>query len=414
MKVIGLLLLLLPVMLVGQQYQLTDLVNYGLQHSFSLQKSELNNRSASSALGTAEWNLLPEASVNTGVNKDLAPPIGSESLSSYAGITISKTISLNDAAYFNYRYAVLENNSAELRLKQARQAYVYQVFSAYVDVLGAVRQRSSLEENLQIQMRVWEQSKVLLQLGKITPFDVKQNEIAVMNSRISIIQLDNTIANTRSKLFSSVQMQDEGFPLGELELVIDKQIPNCEPDATADVILLHQELKHSDLELRQNKLDNFPRVNLAYSYDRRVGGKDFDFDTYSTNHGVSLSLSYPLLNFFKNGESNTRSKISRQISQLNIDEKSDQIVRDYNSATQELQYLKRMNELLGEKLAQTREQITQAEERYRLGLIELLELDKTRTNYIDADIAYNANRYQIIAQQEAINNLLSQPILGKW
>jgi outer membrane protein TolC len=81
---------------------------------------------------------------------------------------------------------------------------------------------------------------------------------------------------------------------------------------------------------------------------------------------------------------------------------------------QELQYLLRMNELYTERLAQSREQITQAEERYRLGLIELLELDKTRTDYIDANIAFNANRYQIISKQEAINNLLSQPILGKW
>ncbi len=79
-----------------------------------------------------------------------------------------------------------------------------------------------------------------------------------------------------------------------------------------------------------------------------------------------------------------------------------------------MQYLKRMNELYSEQLAQSREQITQAEERYRLGLIELLELDKTRTNFIETDISYNNNLYSIIAKQEEINYLLSEPLLGKW
>jgi outer membrane protein TolC len=97
-----------------------------------------------------------------------------------------------------------------------------------------------------------------------------------------------------------------------------------------------------------------------------------------------------------------------------MEEKKDQLQRDYDSALRELQYLKRMNELYSEQLAQSREQITQAEERYRLGLIELLELDKTRTNFIETDISYNNNLYSIIAKQEEINYLLSEPLLGKW
>jgi len=414
MKGIIVFILLLPVFLAAQQYQLDDLINQGMQKSFSLQKSELSNASASSTLNSAKWNLLPDASVNAGVSKDFDPPLGGDPLSSSAGFSLSKTISLNDASYFNYRYATLDKNSAELRLDQSRSSYAYQVFSAYVEVLNASRQRSSLMENLQIQTRVWEQSKVMLQLGKTTPFEVKQSEIAVLNSNIAILQLENSIANARSRLFALVQMNDEGFELADLEPIIDKQIPVCNPERTSEVIILNQELKHSELELKQDKLDNFPRVNLAYNFDRTVSGADFDFDRYNTNHGVSLSLSYPLLNYFKNGESTYRTKISQKLSQLAIDEKSDQIVRDYNSAVQELQYLLRMNELYTEKLSQSSEQITQAEERYRLGLIELLELDKTRTDYIDANIAYSGNRYQIIAKQEAINHLLSQPILGKW
>jgi len=95
-------------------------------------------------------------------------------------------------------------------------------------------------------------------------------------------------------------------------------------------------------------------------------------------------------------------------------DKTDELGRQYQNATQELEYLTRLDELYREKLEQSSQQIKIAEERYRLGLIELLELDKTRTDYIDADIAYNANLYQILAKQQNLNFLLSRPILGKW
>ena len=414
MKVFTVLLMLLPILLAAQSYTLEELITYGLDNSFSVQKSSLNYESSKSTLNTSKWNLLPNASVTGSVTKDFDPAAQTDDLTNSAGFSLSKTISLNDDTYFNYLYSSLDTKTAQMKLDQTRKTYAYDVFSAYLKVLSAQKQRSSLEENLQIQTRVWEQSKILLQLGKTTPFEVKQNEIAVLNSNISLMQLDNTIANARKELFALVQMQDEGFPLTELELNVQKEIPAFSIEKNADLSILNQELKQINLQLKQNKLDDFPRLNLAYNLDRTVGGADFDYDRYNTNHNISLSLSYPLLNIFENSESRTRTNISRQLSQLSIDEKKDQLQRDYDSALRELQYLTRMNELYSEQLAQSREQITQAEERYRLGLIELLELDKTRTSYIETDISYNNNLYSIINKQEEINYLLSEPILGKW
>ncbi len=414
MKVITVIIMLLPLLLAAQSYTLEELITYGLENSFSVQKSYLSSQSSQSMLNTSKWNLLPDASVNGGIKKDFDPAVETDDVTSSAGFSLSKTISLNDAAYFNYLYASLDTKTANMQLEQTRKTYAYNVFSAYLKVLSSQKQRSSLEENLQIQTRVWEQSKILLQLGKTTPFEVKQNEIAVLNSNISLMQLDNTIANARKELFALVQMQDESYPLTELELNIRKEIPEFRTDKNIDINILNQELNRLNLQLKQNKLDDFPRFNLAYNLDRSVSGADFDFDRYNTNHGISLTLSYPLFNIFENSESRTRTKISRQLSQVSMEEKKDQLQRDYDSALRELQYLKRMNELYSEQLAQSREQITQAEERYRLGLIELLELDKTRTNFIETDISYNNNLYSIIAKQEEINYLLSEPLLGKW
>ncbi len=223
MKVITVIIMLLPLLLAAQSYTLEELITYGLENSFSVQKSYLSSQSSQSMLNTSKWNLLPDAFVNGGIKKDFDTAVETDDVTSSAGFSLSKTISLNDAAYFNYLYASLDTKTANMQLEQTRKTYAYNVFSAYLKVLSSQKQRSSLEENLQIQIRVWEQSKILLQLGKTTPFEVKQNEIAVLNSNISLMQLDNTIANARKELFALVQMQDEGYPLTELELNIRKR-----------------------------------------------------------------------------------------------------------------------------------------------------------------------------------------------
>lgn len=416
MKRFIIIMLLLPIALMAAQYSLDDLIQYGLDNSWTMQRTDLNFQSSQSQLSSAKWNLLPDAGVNLSVDNNFynrsVPPVSD--LSSRVGFTVSKTISMNDPAWFNYKYASLDNSKAKLQAQRSAGTYAYQVFGAYLEVLSAQKQLASLTENLGIQTRVWDQSKVMLQLGKTTPFDVKQNEIAVMNSRISIIKLENTIATFRAQLFGLVQMRDEGFELADLEPGADFIVPELNTDQIVEVKLLEADIKRSELGLTQDFLDYFPRVSLAYNFSRGISGEDFDFDRYSTSHTLSLNLSYSLWNQLKQKQIHKRSRITQKLAEVTLMDKKDEINRQYEISAQELAYLIRLDELYSEKLTQSGEQIRIAEERYRLGLIQLLELDKTRTDYIDASIAYHSNRYQIIAKQEALNYLLSNKILGKW
>lgn len=408
-------LLLLPMALAGQTYKLEDLVNYGLEHSWDMQKSELGLESSRSAYRSSKWNLLPDVSVFAGIDQDLTDNSAPRSsLSSSAGFSVSKTISLNDAAYFQYRYARLDRETAELEYSSARRKYAYDVVNAYFNVLSSQKRLASLTENLNIQTRVLEHSRVLFELGRNTNFDVKQSEIAMMSSQVAIIQLQNTIETARRSLFDLIQKADEGYPLEDIELSAEYTVPAVDPEQIESIRMLKQSIKRNDIGLLQSKLDYFPNLSLAYNFRRSVGGDDFDFDTYSTVHGLSLNLSYSLWSPFRNKESYSRNRINNQMAELNLNSSITGINSQYQRLNSQLGYLQRLDELYLEQLEQSRQQISIAEERYRLGLIELLELDKTRTAYIDADINYSANRYQILQVREELNYLLSQRILGIW
>lgn len=415
MKRLLILFCLLPVLLAASNYTLDELIEYGLEHSWTMQKSALDYENSASAFRSAKWDLLPDLKLNAGINSDFTdPPAPSSALSSYAGFSISKTVSLNDPDYFAYKYSRLDKQTAMLELEQAQTSYVYQVMNAYIDVLSAQTQLSSLNKNLEIQLRVWEQSKALLQLGKTTSFDTKQNEIAVMNSRITIIKMQNTIETNRRKLFSLIQMSDQGFPLTDLIAPENLAVPELRLDGISSLKILQQQIKRNDISLQQSFLNYFPQLSLSYNFNRRVSGPDFDFNNYSTVHSANLDLSYSLWNQFRQNESAARTRTAKRIAMLNLESTKDDIQSQYTQASTQLEYLQRLDTLYSEKLSQSAEQIRIAEERYRLGLIELLELDKTRVDYIDADIAYNTNRYQIIQTRENLNYLLSDKLLGKW
>jgi outer membrane protein TolC len=416
MKRFILLLILLPAALLAQQYTLDDLVGYGLENSFDMQRAGLSYESSTSSLSSAKWNLLPEVNLNLGIKNDFYHPLtpAASDLSSNAGFSISKNISLNDAAWFNYKYAQLDEQKSRLQLSSGISSYAYSVFTAYLDVLSSQKQLASLNKNLEIQTRVWEQAKLLNELGKNTAFDLKESEIAVMNSRISIMQLENTIDTKRRELFGLTGMEDAGYELADLAPDPGFAIPDFTPEASSGVKLLKADLQKSELASKQNKLDYFPQVNLAYYFSRNVSGENFEFDDYSTSHTIGLNLSYSLWNQFKQNQTVKRSGISQRLAEIALQDQMDGNRRQYDILSRELEYLQRLDELYSEKLDQATQQIRIAEERFRLGLIELLELDKTRVEYINSDIAYNTNRYQILAKQEAIRNLLAQKIQGKW
>jgi len=410
----SLLIIALPLLLMAQQYSLDDLIRQGMEKSWTTQRNRLSFESSASQLSSATWNLLPDADLGLRINQNLHNQTSSADLTSAFNFSISKVISLNDPAWFNYRQAKISRQQAELDYQTGISAYAYDVFDAYIKVLSAQKQLHSLTENLAIQTRVWEQAKVLRQLGKNTDFDVKQSEIAVMNSRISIMQLENTIRSNREKLFGLVLVTDEGHPLADLEPDPQYQIPEFISEELSQIRNLKAELQSAKLSRTQSRLDFLPRLSLGYGFSRNISGDNFEFDTYSSTHNVYLNLSYSLWNQFKQHQSHKRSDIGYRLAELSLMDKTDELARQYQNATQELEYLLRLDELLKEKLDQSSQQIKIAAERYRLGLIELLELDKTRTDYIDADIAYNANRYQILTAQQGLNFLLSKKILGQW
>jgi outer membrane protein TolC len=79
-----------------------------------------------------------------------------------------------------------------------------------------------------------------------------------------------------------------------------------------------------------------------------------------------------------------------------------------------LNFLHRSKDLYERKLAQSSENLSVSTEKYNLGLIDLIELDRSRISNLQARISLNQNYYNILKKQEQLNQLLSAPIMNRW
>jgi outer membrane protein TolC len=105
---------------------------------------------------------------------------------------------------------------------------------------------------------------------------------------------------------------------------------------------------------------------------------------------------------------------SYKLSELNVRSTRADLDANYIKANRDLYFLDKTYRLQLLKAEQSAENLRIAEEKYRLGLISLLDLDQAQFDNLSAQIAVNSTHYNLLKQEQAIHLLLSQPILGQW
>jgi len=86
----------------------------------------------------------------------------------------------------------------------------------------------------------------------------------------------------------------------------------------------------------------------------------------------------------------------------------------YAQYQDQLDYLNEMDELYQLKKEHAEENLNIAEQKYQLGMIQQIELDKARYEFLDATIGVETNKYKLLETYESINYLLAKKLLNKY
>lgn len=392
------------------EYRLSDLIEHGLQQCYEMTAARSEERNALSQLRSSWYGLLPRLSLSASQE---AASIEEPEWSRSATLSLSKTISLNEPSYYDIRTSHLSRRNAALLLASRRQEVAFSIFSRYLYVLEYQKRLSIQERNLELQRRIHNQIQVQYETGEKSLLDLKQSAVTLIDYEVAVLEAERNLVSARRGLFSYLNLEDAGWDLEEPEFMLGDQA--VEYRDNYELQQQRNDLRSSRLLMWESRLHLIPQLSAGYSYNRSSGESGiWEFSDYSESHSLYLLLSYDLFDLPSLGESYVRSRRNLRLQERLYVETEKNLREELSDLLRGLETLQRSYELYRDKLQLASENLQMAEEQFRLGMISLLDLDRSMIDYQNSQLQYNNSYYGLVRQQEEINKLLSQPILGQW
>lgn len=390
-------------------YKLTDLVNHAIQNSSTMRKSNTNLENVKDSHSQYLFDILPNATYNASYNHP-------SSIDYYSSFNIGKSISLNEPVYFNIRRSSLDKKIAELNHQNQMKKVAYDVLNAYIDIIQTQKNIEISQKNIDLQRRIYNQVMIQFQNDRKTIYDIQQSQVDTLDSYIALKDLKNSYRKQRENLFFMINMEDEGFPLDSYEFEIIEQSAEFEDNLSIQANQLS--LKRSKLSLTQQYLDLFPNLSLNYNWQTSTNDNSmpelFDVDNYKDSYTFSVNLSYPLFNFSDTGFSYRIAKRNITTDKIDLEDTINETKKNLNQTILDWEMIYQTYSLYEQKHQLTQANLDIAEERFALGLISSLDLDKARIQYLESEVQLVNRYYTLIKKQEEINYLKSNKLLGLW
>ena len=409
------ILMILPLLCIAEQYTLEELINIGLESSYDIQQEIANKKNSSSEFRSSVYGILPSLTAGVGKTKYydqiIEPNETDWSKSGY--LTLSKSFFLNDPSLYNVHTSIYGMKNAKSSLDETRKQIAYYVFASYLGVLELQETLEIQQKNLKLQNKIQQQIKVQYETGNKSLLELKQSEVSLIDYEIAVNEAANLLSKSRKDLFSYLNIDDAAF-----EFVV----PDFSSISTTSEFTSNNLLNQKLNSLKINKLLHFqttvnllPTISIDYSFAHSDNGDVNEFSEYSRDsQALSISASWNIFGLMDNFERIIRSKRNLKIKKLDYVKSKKDYGLQLTNLQNDLTTLKRSFELYESKLKLAEENLNMAQEHFRLGMISLLDLDRSKIDFQNTQLARIQNNYRLMKKQEAINLLLSNLILGKW
>jgi len=412
MKRTILLFLLLSTSLIwARVISLDEAINIALENSHDSQLNTINQNRVNSSYKSSLWDIAPDGSISYNWSTQNNRPS-----TKTAGLTISKSIDSTLPDYFNWKTAKHNIEIAKINSDKTTKSIAWNVLNSYIDLLLDQKKLDVYSKNYQIQLEILKETNLQKELGRKTIYEYNQVEINTLNSQLNLINAEKDIDKKIKNLLLLLNIEADTLSLQDIDLDITPEYDfNIEQEKSYSIMISEMNIDHSKLLLNQDRLRFFPDLSLAWTYSNNsMINEPFEFNNYSSGSSWRISLSYPLLNFFKQGESHYRNKENLLSEKINLDKQIDEFKTNYKNLVSDLDNLFLRKSINDKILEQSRQNFEIAKTNFNLGIIKSIELEQSRTELREAELNSLDIDYQIYRQQQAINHLLSKKIANKW
>ncbi len=409
-RIIFIIILIIPILILADEYRLDDLIEIGLESSFDIKQEKVNNLNAVSDLRSSWIRVLPSVNVAAGRSKNYdTNPDWVES----ASLKLDKGINLNEPSFYDVRTSILTKKNADLSFENKKKVIAYSVFIKYLSVLEAQTNLQIQKDNSVLQQKISDQVKVQFETGDKSALELQQSKISLIDYEIAVNEADNDLKKLRKNLFSYLNIDDEGFEFSFPN--IDITIDNAKFKTNIAFQQKQVNLAISKTMLFQQMMNFLPSISMSYSLSHNDQNDIYDLGNYYRNtNTLSLNASYNIFNLLDTREQYLQSKRNHKLLELDVKITAENDKLDLQILLSDLETMKQTQKLYTDKLELAEQNLQMAQEHYKHGMISLLDLDRSKIEFQNSKISNMRNKFDLLKKQEEINLFLSNKILGKW
>lgn len=397
--------------LFAEKYELVDLISIAIQNSNSMQLEQIQKDITDQNYNSAIYDFLPNADYN------LSAQDGTMGRQYNSSLSVSKNIYLNDPTYFNFKKTRLEKTNSKLEFEDKKKEIALNVFYLFIDILQTQKNINILNENFLLQKKIYEQINIQYLNDKKTIYDLQASQIDTLTAMTDLLELEKTLYSKRQDLFQMLNTEDLGYEFEDIELSNTDSIENDFTDNNA-IKISENKLKQNKLNITSSQLSLYPNIYFGYAY--RVGVTDkeanpiFKPKEYDDSYTYGVYFSYPLFSFLDKGSAHSVQKKQSKMLEINHKDLTSQQKVKYQQSINEFNIYKQSYEIYKQKLALSTTHLEIAQKRFEMGLINILDLDKSRIQYLEAQLSMNSKYYTLLKKQQELNYLKSNKILDRW
>lgn len=370
------------------------------------------NAAAASVRG-AFASFLPTLSVNAGYSRVLNDkalvnlgefqvfPIPDSAKNNFnAGASLNYTLFDGLQRDANYKQNQLNQTSAEKTLEQTRRRILATVRSQYLTVLRNKQILRVRQEDFNVGQKQLERIRAQHEAGVVAIASVYTQEADVANRELAIVQAENDLESAKGNLLTTIGMNpgmasdfaDIAVPenLSEVDvrsfraLIGDfGKVYSTATDKRMDYTAAKISIESAEAGVRASKAAFLPTVSAQASYN--WSGQALRFFEYG-GQGVGVGLRYTIFDGFLRDANVQRSQVLVQQSQVRLRQAEQRISADVQNGFIQLNAAEKNIDITARALKAAQQNFEAAEERFKVGAANILDLTTANANFATAKI----------------------------
>lgn len=414
----------------GQEAQtvtLEEALYRALEQNVTVRLAETDVEARSSAV-TAEWgdflpslglNVAPSQTYGTSFDETTGQVSQEQIRSAYGQVRSDINLFNGFADVASLKEARRSQDASEQALSRTRQDVLFGVIEEFFGVLRAQEQVRIQEENLEAQRRQLEQVTGFTEVGERPISDRYQQETALAQAERDLLQAerDAKLAQTRLKQILELEpLQDYRFVAPSVDTTaLAAETHELEPllqeayQRRADLDAQEARIAAAGQGVRVARSGYWPTVSLSASMSSRYTSLqdqiDFSDQFFDLNRQESfgLSINIPLFNRMQTRSRVDEAQARRRSAELEMESLRKDVALDVEQALFDYRMVQQDLEVARRQQRAARRALEATEERYRLGAADIVELARSRSEYVSAASGLVQARYNLLIQRKQID-----------